>query len=196
LTNLGHVVRLRGDLDTAESSYRRALAIQERAAPGSLEMAWSLHNLALVAKSKGDLESAERSARQSLHIKQKVAPDSLQLVGTLTVLCDVAYQRGNLQAAASHARRAVDLTVRAAPGTTLEAGARYDLGAALAALDRSEEALQEYLTAIEAVEMQQARLGGSGDERGRFRSAFSMLFADTVALLVELGRRDAALDLF
>jgi Tfp pilus assembly protein PilF len=60
LNNLGTVAHYRGDLAAAEQLYQQALAIFEKLAPNSLQVADTLHNLGTVALDRGDLAAAER----------------------------------------------------------------------------------------------------------------------------------------
>jgi Tfp pilus assembly protein PilF len=60
LNNLGNVALDRGDLAAAERYYQQALAIYEKLAPNSLQVADTLHNLGNVALDRGDLARAEQ----------------------------------------------------------------------------------------------------------------------------------------
>lgn len=62
LNNLAAIVQGRGDLEAAESLYRRVLAIKERALGGdSAELAVSLNNLGTVLRARGRTGDAIRS---------------------------------------------------------------------------------------------------------------------------------------
>jgi Tfp pilus assembly protein PilF len=73
----------RGDLARAEQLYQQALAIQEKLAPNSLEVASTLNNLGNVAADRGDLGAAEQLYQQALAIREKLAPNSLEVATTL-----------------------------------------------------------------------------------------------------------------
>jgi tetratricopeptide (TPR) repeat protein len=74
LNNLGNVAYSRGDLARAEQYYQQALAIYEKLAPNSLDVAGTLHNLGNVAYSRGDLARAEQLYQQALAIFEKNLP--------------------------------------------------------------------------------------------------------------------------
>jgi Tfp pilus assembly protein PilF len=68
LHNLGNVAYNRGDLARAEQLYQQALAIREKLAPNSLQVASTLNNLGTVARDRGDLARAEQLYQQALAI--------------------------------------------------------------------------------------------------------------------------------
>jgi tetratricopeptide (TPR) repeat protein len=75
---------------------QQALAIYEKLAPNSLQVADTLNNLGNVAANRGDLARAEQLYQQALAIDEKLAPNSLQVAGTLNNLGNVALDRGDL----------------------------------------------------------------------------------------------------
>jgi tetratricopeptide (TPR) repeat protein len=64
---------------------QQALAIFEKLAPNSLQVASTLHNLGNVAYSRGDLARAEQYYQQALAIREKLAPNSLQVAARSTI---------------------------------------------------------------------------------------------------------------
>jgi CHAT domain-containing protein len=68
------VAYARGDLARAEQYYQQALAIQEKLAPNSLQVAGTLNNLGNVAYARGDLARAEQLYQQALAIYKKNSP--------------------------------------------------------------------------------------------------------------------------
>ncbi len=87
------------NLQAAQDYYSRALAIRERLAPNSLEVAASLNNLGVLATKRGELDVAEDYHNRSLAIRERLAPNSLDVALSLNSLANVAYERGNLKAA-------------------------------------------------------------------------------------------------
>jgi Tfp pilus assembly protein PilF len=113
----------RGDLARAEQLYQQALAIFEKLAPNSLEVAGTLHNLGTVARNRGDLARAEQLYQQALAIREKLAPNSLQVASTLHNLGNVAYSRGDLARAEQLYQQA--LAIRRKTRSQLAAGGRH-----------------------------------------------------------------------
>jgi Tfp pilus assembly protein PilF len=83
------------------------LAIFEKLAPNSLQVASTLHNLGNVAYSRGDLAAAERYYQQALAIFENLAPNSLDVAGTLNNLGNVARNRGDLARAEQYYQQAL-----------------------------------------------------------------------------------------
>jgi len=67
-----------------------ALAIQQKLAPDSLDLALCFNNLAEVSLGRGKLVEAQRLQQAALAIRQRLAPGSLDLAGSLYALGTVA----------------------------------------------------------------------------------------------------------
>ncbi len=74
----------------------RALAIQERLAPNSLDVAKSLGNLGLVASERGELQLGQDYLSRALVIFERLVPNSLDVGDSLMSLGIIAYKRGTL----------------------------------------------------------------------------------------------------
>jgi len=188
LTSLGSVARNRGDVAAAEDFYRRALRLQEKLAPDSLSVARSLNNLGIVARDRGDLAAAEDLYRRSLAIKGKLAPDSLEVAIVLANLGDLAEKQGDQAEAARYLGESLRIFRRLAPGSTNEAEVLYSLGALELKLGRKASAADYWRQAIDSLEAQQGRLGGSQESRTGFAAQYADWYREYSALLVELGR--------
>jgi CHAT domain-containing protein len=123
--------------------YQQALAIPEKLAPNSLQVAGTLHNLGNVAYSRGDLARAEQLYQQALAIREKLAPNSLQVAGTLHNLGSVALNRGDLARAEQLYQQALAIYEKLAPNSLQMAGTLHNLGSV--ALDRGDLARAEQL---------------------------------------------------
>jgi CHAT domain-containing protein len=126
--NLGIVAEKRGDLAAAQDYYRRALVIQERLSPHSLEMAASLNNLGNVARSRSDLASAQEYHSRALAIRERLAPNSLVMAASLNNLGAIAYSRSDLAAAQDYFSRALALREQLAPNSLDVANSFNNLG--------------------------------------------------------------------
>ena len=129
LTNLGLVTYYRGNLRAAQDYFIRALNIQERLAPDSLDVAGSLNNLGAVARDRGDLNAAHDYHTRALTIRERLAPDSLALADSLNNLGIIAYERGDLTATHNYFTRALKIYERLAPDSLVVAGSLNNLGA-------------------------------------------------------------------
>jgi CHAT domain-containing protein/Tfp pilus assembly protein PilF len=190
--NLGLVAELRGDLAKAEDYHRQALDIEQKLAPGSLAVASSFNNLGLVAGDRGDWTKAEKYLRQALEIKLKLAPESLDAANTYAGLGEVAWKRGDLAGAEANHRRALEIREKLAPGSSSHAETLASLAEIMRRKGQPEAAAQLFDQALNAVESQGARLGGSQDIRAGFRAQFDAYYRDYVDLLVEQAQQERA----
>jgi Tfp pilus assembly protein PilF len=72
-------------LARAEQLYQQALAIYEKLAPNSLDVAGTLNNLGNVALVRGDLAAAEQYLSAGVGDEEKLAPNSLQVATRSTI---------------------------------------------------------------------------------------------------------------
>jgi CHAT domain-containing protein/Tfp pilus assembly protein PilF len=127
-TALGELETERDELAKAEQYHRKALAIREKLAPGSLLTAENFSGIGEIAARRDDWRAAERYLQQSLVIQNKLAPDSLRLAETLVDLGTVARGRGDLDGAESYFRRSLAIAEKRAPGNLDEVAALHNLG--------------------------------------------------------------------
>jgi CHAT domain-containing protein/Tfp pilus assembly protein PilF len=128
LINLGLLAHYRGDLTTAETLYHRALAIDERLSPGTIDTAVDYNNLGLVAQDRGDLKKAEGYYRQALAIQQELLPGSQNIGITLNNLANVVDEQGDIASAEQYHLRALEIFRRLAPRGTDVAASLHNLG--------------------------------------------------------------------
>jgi tetratricopeptide (TPR) repeat protein len=171
-------------LARAEQLYQQALAIEEKLAPNSLQVATTLHNLGSVAADRGDLARAEQLYQQALAIREKLAPNSLDVAGTLQNLANLARQQKNYPQAQRYLARALEIyeTQRAAipdPETKTAFAERYF----------NAYTLQAQL----ALDQQQPQQAALALERSRARTLAELMF--TRALPVPTNAPQALKDL-
>jgi CHAT domain-containing protein/Tfp pilus assembly protein PilF len=136
----------------AEELYQQALAIREKLAPNSLDVAGTLHNLGIVARNRGDLARAEQLYQQALAIFEHLAPNSLDVADTLNNLGVVAYSRGDLARAEQYYQQALAIREKLAPNSLDVAGTLNNLGNVAADrgdLARAEQLYQQALAIYE-----------------------------------------------
>jgi len=126
--NLGNIAKDSGDLGAAYTAYTEALAIENRLAPDTPQLAGTLFSLGTLADMQGDYDSANRYLRQAFEIQQKVAPSSQYLAFVLNGLGDVALHEGDLAKATEYRKEELEIHRRLAPGGLDEAGTLSALG--------------------------------------------------------------------
>jgi CHAT domain-containing protein/Tfp pilus assembly protein PilF len=188
LNNLGVQARERGDPDAAEAYHRRALALDEKLAPEGLEVAASLDNLGDVAADRGDLRAAEEQYRRALAIREKLAPGSLAVAITLVNLGQIAAKRADWSAAEGHHRRALEIRAALAPGSQDEAESLHALAQVYRDTGRPSLAVDFLSRAVDALEKQTSRLGGSAASRSDFAAKYAAYYRECIEALVERGR--------
>ena len=188
LHNLANLARRRGDVATAREYHERALRIRERVAPESVETASSLGNLGNIARDTNDLTSAEAYHARALTIQEKVAPDSLDVARSLRRLGVGARERGDLVTAEASLKRALAIQAKLASGSSDEAESQHDLGLVYRKANQSRPAADHLLRAIDALEGQVGKLGGSQETQSGFRAQFANYYSDYIDLLIELDQ--------
>ena len=105
--SVGNNGQTRGDLDAAETWYRKALEIDERLGDEH-GAAISYQNQGVVARQRGDLEAAENGLNKSLHIKQKQG-NELGATYTYHQLGRLAEERRDYDTAEKWYRKAMEI---------------------------------------------------------------------------------------
>ncbi|MFL6234429.1 MAG: tetratricopeptide repeat protein, partial [Thermoanaerobaculia bacterium] len=194
-TNLGAIARERGDLAAATEHYQRALAIWEKAAPNGLGVAGNLDSLGELARLRGDLDEAFRLHHRALEIFERLAPGNPEVATILNHLGNVAETRGNLDLALDHHQRALAIQERLTPGTIEEAQTLQQLGQLYRRMHRPTQAAQYLGRAVDALESQVGRLGGSQDQQATFRASYGEIYRDAIDLELERSHAAAAFHL-
>jgi len=194
LHTLALIALQKGDVKTAEGLARRSLSIRQRVVPGSLEVSGSLNDLGNVALARGDLSKAEKYFLEALELEQKIAPGHLDVAETFNSLGDVAWKGGDPAKAESYYRRAEEIREKLAPGSTILAESLADLAGVLRQEERPQEAMELFQRALDALESQTARLGGSDAVRSSFRAKRADYYKDYIDLLVQQGKPELAFE--
>jgi len=105
---LGWVIQERGDLDSAESWYKKALVIFE-ALENRSNMASSYHQLGIVAQERGDLDSAESWYKKALVIFEALE-NRLDVAFSYDQMGIVAQKRGDLDSAESWYKKSLEIS--------------------------------------------------------------------------------------
>jgi CHAT domain-containing protein len=131
LSGLGSIAYSRGNLSAAQDYESRALAVKNRVAPDSLDVAGSLNGLGALAWRRGDLAAAQDYFTRALAIRERLAPASPDIGTSLGNLGAVAYSRGDLPAAQDYFTRSLAFWERVAPESVEVAAALSNLAAVL-----------------------------------------------------------------
>jgi CHAT domain-containing protein/Tfp pilus assembly protein PilF len=194
LESLANIARDRGDFAAAEDLFRRSLALKERQAPRSVGVATVLNNLGNVALDRGDLTSARERYETARGLLEEVAPDGLEMATVLDRLVAVAERLGEAAASDHHAARALTIVERVAPGSAVHAYLLRRIGRL--ARDRGEldRAATVFAQALDAIESQTRRLGGSDEVRTAFAGERRPIYVEYIDVLMTLGQSARAFD--
>ncbi|MBK6872786.1 MAG: tetratricopeptide repeat protein [Kineosporiaceae bacterium] len=107
---VGMLAQARGDYETAETSYRQALTINERLG-NQAGMASSYHQLGMLAQDRGDYETAETSYRQSLTINERLG-NQAGMATSYHQLGILAQDRGDYETAETSYRQSLTIDER------------------------------------------------------------------------------------
>ena len=192
---LGNIARDRGDLDASSAYLQRALSITEPRAPRSLGVATLHNNLANVLMDRGDLDAARERYEKARSLLEQVAPAGLEMAIVLDRLVELAQrQGGSPETTARLAADALAIVERIAPNSAAHAFALRRVGRL--ARDRGElaNAATAYSQALDAVEAQSQRLGGSSEVRTAFAGQRRAIYLEYLDILIGLGQPAAAFD--
>lgn len=193
LSFLGDVALDRGDAKAAAGYQRMALAIRKRDAPGGLSVALSLVSLGNIARIRGELIKAEGLYRQALLIGERLPYPPSELPAFLNALGDLAIKQQDWNYAERLYARSVMLADKMAPSWD-----QFDaqLGMARAARHKQEweSTTVAYKRAVNILESQTARLGGSDEVRSGFRALHNDFYREYVSFLVEQNKSDLAFE--
>lgn len=154
LTRWAGLLRRRGDLEGAESLYRRVVESRRSDVAGSVvDLAVGLNNLAIVLRMQGDYEGAALHYRESLDTLSAVLgaghPTSLMIAGNLA---RTLHESGRGEEAVETYRRRVAAAREQWPeGHWQLGGALMNLGAELVLLDRPSEAVTPLAEALDVM---------------------------------------------
>jgi CHAT domain-containing protein/Tfp pilus assembly protein PilF len=193
LSNLAWILNEMDRLGEAEACARRALAIRSRETPGSPDVALSLSMLGAIAQKRGDYRTAASLGEQALALQRRVAPGTIQESDVAQFLGDVSLLRGRAAEAERYARQSLAIRRRLAPQSRLEAEALNLLGKALLRQGRAAAAGPPLAGAVDALEAQIGRLGGTEEARAGFQSRFAEIYQGLIAFQLAQGDAAAAL---
>ncbi|HEX7287584.1 MAG TPA: CHAT domain-containing protein [Candidatus Angelobacter sp.] len=190
LSDLAKAVVQRGDTREAEELLRRSLEIKLKIAPGSPEEAETRQGLGDLALLRDDWAGAETIYLETLALREKLVPKGLPTAETLNSMGNVALHRGDVEEAESYFRRALAIREELSPGSARHAESLAAMAGIMRRKQQLDAAGKFYVQALNALESQTARLGGSNDARAGFRARHQNFYRDYAELLL-MQHRDA-----
>ncbi len=190
LRSLGDIAFGRGDAAGAEAAYRRAAEIFRKVNPTGFALATTQNRLGRALTLAGRLDEAQAAYGDALALAGDV--DNIRATDTQDDLGALALQRGDLDAAQAWFEKALNGRRRLAPDSVWEALSEHALGVVARRRGRREDALAHFRRAVDALDAQSRRLGGSAETAAAFRAHFEELHRDLEELLLESGRPQEA----
>lgn len=181
-----------GDADAAQTWFERARELERDIAPETISYAEILVGLGRAAAARGENDAAGALYSEALALSSRIAPGGLPVAEALVRLGELAVERGDYADARERYAAAVTIRSQLAPGTAEEADALHALGTVLRAGAEDRAALEYFLAALDAIEAQRGKLGGSEVVRTRFAARYGHLYKRTIELMLELGQPEAA----
>ncbi|MEW6758345.1 MAG: CHAT domain-containing protein [Acidobacteriota bacterium] len=196
LSNLGAVLGAQGKGVEAREVHLRALAIEESLAPEGAGAAGSHFNLGTEALRAGDPAEARSRFERSAALFRKAAPGSLGLAGALVQQGLLDVRAGDAAGSRAFLEEALSIRARLAPGSMAEAEVLRALGAVAALEGKKEEAIAWSLRALDALDAQMGRLGGSHEVRAEYRSGALPFYEEAMDRLLSAARGREAFSVF
>jgi CHAT domain-containing protein/uncharacterized protein HemY len=192
LSGLGDVAASRADFAKAESYYERALAIREKISPDNIAVGLSLRDLGRLSLRRNDLEAAQSYLSRALATQERITPEGLDTAESLNGLGDVAVARGDLAAAKDFYERSLAIREKLAPASQQCAETLRNLGLLHRRIGNLPKAADFLRRAVDALESQMRKLGGTEEVRTRFGANYAEYYQDYVEVLIELNRHEDA----
>lgn len=192
LASLGDLAWQRGDAQVAETYRLQALAAERKSGVDSLFLAILLNNLGNMAWAQGKLQKASAYLAEALDIESRLAPEGMDIAWTFQNLGYVALDSGDPDRAVDYLQKALRIKQKLTPDSSSEAEVLNELGRAYKIKKQPGLALDFYLRAVDAVEKQIGRIGGTHDVKAGFRGLHREFFLDALQLLVEQGQIEKA----
>lgn len=192
LNGLGVTAAKREDLAQANDYFRQALSIRQEFDPVGMRTADSLNNLGELNSDRGEFDAAAQYFQQALAIFQKVVPDSMRVAQVQDNLGELAAKRSDNNRAADFYQEALVLEHQLAPDSLEEAKTLHSLGVVLRASGHVDKSHPYFVRAVDALESQTARLGGSQETRSSFRAQYADFYGDLEITLLDLKKPEQA----
>jgi CHAT domain-containing protein/Tfp pilus assembly protein PilF len=196
LSNLGAVLGAQGKSPEAREIHLKALTIEESFAPEGAGAAGSHYNLGVEALRTGNKKEAATQFGTAASLFRKAAPGGLGLSGALYQLGRLDLDRKQAKQARPLLAEALAIRSRLAPGSFAEAEVLAALSRAADLERRPEEGISWSLKALDALESQMGRLGGSHEVRAEYRSGALPFYEEAMDRLLDAEKGEEAFGVF
>ncbi len=190
--NIAMLLYKKGDLEGALKYNQKALEIRETLAPDSLHLAISYGNLGRVYLKQGELEKAMELFAKSLDIYKLIAPRSLNEAIGYSLMGEATALAKNNTKAEEMFLKALEIRNRFSQGTTELAETHYALGTLYRNKGKNDISLRYLAGAVDQLEQQKEKLGGSSSAGEKFSASFADYYRDLIEVQVELGMESDA----
>jgi CHAT domain-containing protein len=140
----------------------------------------------------GDLDGAEEAYCEATDLLTNLTPNSLLIESLRSKLAEVRLRRGDLDGAQALLESALVRLSSDIPATSLNAEALYRLATVRRRQKRWPEAADLYGRAVDAVEAQTGRVGGTEEARAGFSADAKEYYVDYIDALLQQGRNEEA----
>jgi CHAT domain-containing protein len=188
LSSLGNVSSRMEDWAAAEAQHREAATILAAYPGHSVLHAVKMARVAELLARRGELAEAQALLHEALRVCSEQDSDGLSAAGMLRQLGDVSLAQGNLHEAAEFFQRSLEIRSRLVPGTEYEAQSLHGVGLVHRRSARLADAAAFFARAVDALEAQKDRVGGSEDAKARFADRYSDYYRDVIEALIALDR--------
>jgi CHAT domain-containing protein/Tfp pilus assembly protein PilF len=192
LDNLGNTAVENGKLEVAEELQSRALELYQKLAPESLDAARNLNNLAVTAEKHGKVEESKKFHQRALAIEAKTSPGSLELAHTISFLGKRLDELHDASAAQKYFLDALAIQSKLEQNSIDEAETLHALGLSLRGEGKAADAVKYLCQAVDSIEGQKAKLGGTEEQRSGFAAKHSEFYRDCIDALVDVNRYEDA----
>lgn len=188
LVNLADLALLEGDYAGAVPSLKEALKTLEALQTPETDLAQVHQDLGFALLQLDRLEEAAREAETVLSLRRKTAPGSRDEALALHLLGRTQEKRGETERAVRSYGRAIAILRDRAPGTIFLGDALHTLALFQRSRGDREAAIRSLQEAIDNMEQQLLRLGGTESVRSAFRGRYAGWYRELEDLLVESHR--------
>jgi CHAT domain-containing protein/tetratricopeptide (TPR) repeat protein len=191
--NLGSVLIDEFKLDEAELHLQIALKIKKHKDASNIRVSATLEEFGRLEFKRNNLKKAVDYLEEALAIQRLATPGNVRIADTLAELAATKLKAGEVSAAEKYYQEACTIREKLAPESPGYGEVLAGMGSIRLHQGRTADASTLYSKAISVMESQASQLGASY-ARSIFRVKNATYYRDYVALLIEQGDPDLALD--